>query len=95
MYLEGKMVFKLYEVYKIVNINRINYQKPAKIFGINEMQYFFRLLCTGELGIGHYDSPLHYKHCTFHRIIPNFMCQGGDFTMHDGTGIFIIIIIYN
>lgn len=38
MYLEGKMVFKLYEVYKIVNINRINYQKLAKIFGINEMQ---------------------------------------------------------
>lgn len=46
----------------------------------------FKLLCTGSRGEGKWGKPLHYKGCKFHRIIPNFMVQGGDFTHGDGTG---------
>lgn len=41
---------------------------------------------SGEKGVGKSKKPLHYKGSTFHRIIPSFMLQGGDFTLGDGRG---------
>ena len=47
----------------------------------------FRSLCTGERGVGPSSGkPLHYQGSKFHRIIPGFMIQGGDFTRGNGSG---------
>ena len=47
----------------------------------------FRSLCTSERGISQYSGKyLSYKNTPFHRVIPRFMCQGGDFTHGNGIG---------
>jgi peptidylprolyl isomerase len=46
----------------------------------------FRALCTGEKGKTDSGIPLSYEGCIFHRVIPGFMLQCGDFTRGNGTG---------
>jgi cyclophilin family peptidyl-prolyl cis-trans isomerase len=54
----------------------------------------FLKLCTGECGVGASGKKLHYKNSKFHRIIPGFMLQGGDFTAGNGTGVVNMAYIY-
>merc|ERR1712151_322240 len=46
----------------------------------------FSTLCDGSAGVGNAGKPLHFQGSNFHRTLPGFMAQGGDFTAGNGTG---------
>ena len=52
----------------------------------------FRCLCTGEKGVGRSGKILHFKGSSFHRVIPDFMCQGGDITGRGGESIYVSMV---
>lgn len=66
-------------------IGRIEMELASDV--VPETSENFRQLCTGEAGNSKVSNvPLHYKGSIFHRVIPDFMCQGGDFTHFNGRG---------
>jgi len=69
-----------------VSAGRVEFNLFGGMGGVPKTAENFRALCTGEKGSGQSGVPLHYKGSIFHRIIPGFMCQGGDFTTGTGTG---------
>jgi len=66
------------------NAGRIEFELFSTIVPITAEN--FRALATGEKGMGVSGKKLHYEGSVFHRVIPSFMLQGGDFTLGNGRG---------
>merc|ERR1712187_658016 len=77
-------------VYMEVEISNVNIGRMIfKLYNtiVPKTAENFRCLCNGERGTGLITKmPLHFQGAKFHRVIPGFMCQGGDFELGDGRG---------
>jgi cyclophilin family peptidyl-prolyl cis-trans isomerase len=67
-----------------VSIGHIEFELFADV--VPKTAENFRCLCTGEMKLNDGKTRLSFHGSVFHRIIPGFMCQGGDFTKNNGTG---------
>mmetsp|Transcript_26478 Transcript_26478/g.30772 ORF Transcript_26478/g.30772 Transcript_26478/m.30772 type:complete len:217 (-) Transcript_26478:1398-2048(-) len=77
------------KVYLDVEINGVESKIVIGLFGelVPKTVENFKSLCACDKGLGELsDEPLCYKNTKFHRIIPNFMIQAGDFTHFNGQG---------
>lgn len=75
------VTFQLQQNIEIVHLTVLIKRQQPILFSLD-----CRCLCTGEKGVGKLGQNLWFRHSMFHRIIPEFMCQGGDFTHGNGLG---------
>merc|ERR1719229_1836196 len=82
---DGNMYVYLEVEISNVNIGRMIFKLYNSI--VPKTAENFRCLCNAERGTGLITKmPLHFQGAKFHRVIPGFMCQGGDFELGDGRG---------
>lgn len=84
----GRLIFKLYaDKVRFVSIsNHCQPQAESDLSQVPKTAENFRALCTGEKGAClTWRVPLCFKGNHFHRIVPGFVVQAGDFTRHNGT----------
>jgi peptidyl-prolyl isomerase H (cyclophilin H) len=71
---------------QILTITSFSFTHSFKSYKCPKTCENFRQFCTGEYSTSPTSPPIGYFDSTFHRVLKDFMIQGGDFLNHDGTG---------